>query len=85
MSPVEGEALFLPSLKRLYTLYPGAYARGTTAPTPPGPEEGELGIELGARIHTGAAGVIYLGTRTRTRAAGVGLLTGGGDPYPIRL
>ena len=31
LSPVEGEALFLPALERLQTLYPGAYARGSTS------------------------------------------------------
>ena len=30
-SPVEGEAQFLPALERLQTLYPGAYARGSTS------------------------------------------------------
>ena len=30
-SPVEGGPLFLPALERLQTLYPGAYARGTTS------------------------------------------------------
>ena len=63
-SPMEGEALLLPALECLHTLYPGVYTRGTTAPTPPGWEGGELVLDIGAHTHTGAAGAdIFLGGR----------------------
>ena len=34
ISLVEGEALFLPALERLWTLYTGAYPWSSTSPTP---------------------------------------------------
>ena len=53
VSPVKGEPLFLPVLEHLQTLYPGAYARGTTAKI-----EGKEKLHvLSVRTHTGAAGV----------------------------
>ena len=55
VSPVEGGALFLPDLERLWILYLGAYAHGATSTTPLGPEGG--GLELGESTHTGSAGV----------------------------
>ena len=67
-TPVEGEALLLPTLERLRTLYTGAYARGATFTTTLVPE-GEY-LELGKCTFTGAAGYE--------------LFPGGGDPYPIR-
>ena len=66
---MEGEALFLPALKRFQTLYPGVYTQGTTGLPPLGPEGRELVLDLGA--HTGAVGV--------------GLFPGGGDPSPTRM
>ena len=46
----EGEALFLPVLKRFRNLYPRAYAKGAMSMNPLGLGGGEL--ELGKRNHT---------------------------------
>ena len=57
VSPVEGEALFIPSLECLWTLYLGAYAGGATYTTShgtedrKGPHEGRE-LERGDRTHT---------------------------------
>ena len=64
---MEVGALLLPALECLWTLYPRAYTQGATAPTPPGPEGGEM----------------VIGKRTHTGAAGVELFLGGGYPSPI--
>ena len=56
-SPVEREALFLPALERLQTLYPGAYAQGSIS-THEGAELKleNLDVKVSARTHPGAAG-----------------------------
>ena len=51
---MEGEPLFLPALERLQTLYPGAYARGSTS-THEGAEQKLIDVKLSARTHPGAA------------------------------
>ena len=52
---LEGGALFLPALERLQTLYPGAYARGSTSTNEGADTVEELEIKLSARTHPGAA------------------------------
>ena len=58
-SPVEGEALFLPALKRLQTLYPVAYARGSTSTHEGAEPIVNLNAKMSARTHPGAAGLIH--------------------------
>ena len=65
----EGEALFLPVLKRFRNLYPRAYAKGAMSTNPLGLGGGEL--ELGKRTHT-----VY---------AGFELFRGGVTPPPSEL
>ena len=67
---MEGEALFLPALERLQTLYPGAYPRGAKS-THEGAEQENLDVKLSARTHPGAAGF--------------NSFLGGGDPSPTQL
>ena len=68
---MEGEALFLPSLERLQTLYPGAYARGSTSTNEGAdPEMETLDVEVSVRTHPGAAGF--------------NSFLRGGDPSPTR-
>ena len=52
---MEREALFLPALERLQTLYPGAYARGSTSTKEGADTVDELYAKLSARTHPGAA------------------------------
>ena len=66
--------MFIQALKRLQTLYPGAYARGTTS-TSEGAElldlpDSNIYVKLSARTHLGSAGL--------------NLSPGGGDPSPTR-
>ena len=69
---MEGEALFLPALERLQTLYPGVYSRGSTS-THEGAEPvkfDKLNVKVSARTHPGAAGF--------------NAFLGGGDPSLTR-
>ena len=50
-SPVEGGPLFLPSIERLQTLYPGAYARGTTSNLEGSEMLEDLNVKVSARTH----------------------------------
>ena len=67
---MEGDPLFLPALKRLKTLYPKAYTRGTTSTSDGAdyPNEVNMDVKLSARIHPGDAGLDSF--------------LGGGDPSP---
>ena len=66
---MEGEALFIPVLDLLQTLYPGAYTRCATS-TQEGAELQNLDVKLSARTHPGAAGI--------------NSFLGRGDPSPTR-
>ena len=68
---MKGEALFLPALERLQTLYPGAYARVSTSTNEGADLELDtLDVKLSARTHPGADGI--------------NSFLRGGDPFPTR-
>ena len=70
-----GEGLFLATLERIQTLYPGSYAWGATSTIPPGPE---------ARKGPHKVRDLELDGRTHMGAARFDLFLGGVDPSPIR-
>ena len=55
--PAEWGPLFLPALERLQTLYPGAYARGTTSTSEGAEILEDLNMKLSAHNHLGAFGL----------------------------
>ena len=86
---MEGGALFLPALERLQTLYPGAYARGSTS-TYEGAYKLSLDIKVSARTQLIRRFQCYLGgvdpSPTRPSSLGSLPITGkswldGGSAY----
>ena len=68
---MQGEPLFIPELERLQTLYPRAYAQGTTS-TSEGAENWDMNVKLITCTHLGAAGLdssLGVGDPTPTQPA----------------